>query len=73
MKDDKVSGMSASISPPIILLHSAIPGVSHIKLIGPEDTLIRRIRSNIILTGIMLRLFQRRNFDLPKLDVTVVV
>ena len=72
MKDDQVWN-SASISPPIILLHSAIPGVSHIKLIGPEDTLIRMIHSDVILTGVLPRLNQRPNFDLPKLDVIVAV
>lgn len=73
MKDDQVWNSGASISPPIILLQSAISGVSHLKFIGPEDTLIRMIRSDVILTGVMPQLFHRRDFDLPKLDVTVVV
>lgn len=61
------------MSPPIILLHSAIPRVSHIKLIGSEDTPSRMMHSDVIMTGVILRLVHKSDFDLLKLDVTVVV
>ena len=73
MKDDWGSGYQRIYSPPIILLEPAIPRVRHIKLGGFEDFLIRIIRFDVILTGVMPRLIQRRNVDLPKLDVTVAV
>lgn len=73
MKDDQVWKSGASISPSIILPQSAIPRVSYIELIGPEDTLVRMIGSDVIQTSVMPRLIHRRDFDLSKLDVTIVV